>query len=469
MPSLVDALNGRMPRLQRWCTPTLLPAATTVDDPYRSEVSCSVDELGDPLARTGAFARLEALAARGQGADGSLLGVHGSTGGNWVIARALALQAPGATVLVARDCHQSVIHACQAFGLTVAFLPGGWHEPTHTLLAPTAQEVRDELAAAAPPAALWLTSPGYDGAIADVAALAEAARAGADDPIVAVDEAWGAHLEALGLPGALRAGADVTVRSMHKLGGALAQTAVVAWAGARLDPRLLELAWRQYTTTSPSYGLLANLEAALHGLASPSGAAQLRRAVALAVELRERLAALGIDCLREDDLPAERVHAVDPLKVTAAVPDGLAAARGLARHGVIVEKAGLASVTFVAAYHLDDEAPARVVDALQDVLAEGTGTGTADRHRPGNLVAGLPRRPREPGPAQAREARAPAAAVGAVSAETIEAYPPGIPILVDGFEITAGAVEHLRALAAGGAQVIATDPTLRTVQVRALS
>jgi len=462
--SLVDALNGRLPRLQRWCTPTLLPAADTVADPYLSEASCSVDELGDPLARTGAFAALEALAARGQGADGCLLGVHGSTGGNWVIARALALQAPGATVLVARDSHQSVIHACQAFGLTVAFLPGGWHEPTDTLLASTPQEVSGELADGPPPTALWLTSPGYDGAVADVAALAEAARRSDADLVVVVDEAWGAHLEALGLTGALRAGADVTVRSMHKLGGALAQTAVVAWRGTRLDPGLLEMAWRQYTTTSPSYGLLANLEAALQGLDSPRGAAQLARAVGLAAELRERLAALGITCLTAADLPAQRALAFDPLKVTAAVPDGLAVARGLACRGVIAEKAGLASVTFVAAYHLDDEAPALVAETLRAVVAEG-GPGPNGR-RNENLVADLPRRARELGPARGRESRDLTAAVGAVAGETVEAYPPGIPILVDGFAITAGAVDHLQALAGGGAQVIATDPALRTVQVR---
>ncbi|HEV2770729.1 MAG TPA: hypothetical protein VGV40_11140 [Solirubrobacteraceae bacterium] len=465
MTSLVDALNGRMPRLQRWCTPTLLPAATTVDDPYRSEVSCSVDELGDPLARTGAFARLEALAAEGQGADGSLLGVHGSTGGNWVIARALALQAPGATVLLARDCHQSVVHACQAFGLTVAFLPAGWHPATQTLLAPTADEIRDELAGSPPVSAVWATSPGYDGAIADVRALAAAAREADDHLVVVVDEAWGAHLEALGLEGALRAGADVTVRSMHKVGGALAQTAVMAWRGARLDPRLLEQAWRQYTTTSPSYGLLANLEAALLGLDSPQGATQLRRAVGLAAELRERLTGLGVPCLSARELPAGRARSIDPLKVTAAVADGLAVARGLARHGVIAEKAGLGSVTLVAAYHLDDDAPARVAEALEAVLADGAGEPLG--RWTANLVADLPRRPREPGPARAREARELGAAVGAVAGETVEAYPPGIPILVDGFEITGGAVDHLRALRAGGAQVIATDPALRTVQIRA--
>jgi lysine decarboxylase len=155
---------------------------------------------------------------------------------------------------------------------------------------------------------------------------------------------------------------------------------------------------------------------------------------------------------------------VDPLKVTAAVPDGLAVARGLARHGVIVEKAGLAGVTFVAAYHLDDDAPALVAEALEAVLAEGT--PGANGRGPRELVADLPRRASEPGPARGREVRDLAAAVGAVAGETVEAYPPGIPILVDGFEITVGAVEHLRALAAGGAQVIATDPTLGTLQVR---
>jgi len=131
---------------------------------------------------------------------------------------------------------------------------------------------------------------------------------------------------------------------------------------------------------------------------------------------------------------------------------------------VIAEKASLASVTFVAAYHLDDDAPELVAGALETVMAEGV--HDLNGGRTGNLLADLPRRARDSGPAREREPRDLAAAVGAVAGETVEAYPPGIPILVDGFEITAGAVDHLRALAAAGAQVIATDPALRTVQVR---
>jgi len=106
---------------------------------------------------------------------------------------------------------------------------------------------------------------------------------------------------------------------------------------------------------------------------------------------------------------------------------------------------------------------------VAEALEAGLAAGTVDpRERPsGNLVADLPRRPAQPGPARARATRELDAAAGAVAGETVEAYPPGIPILVDGFEITAGALDHLRALRAGGAQVIATDPALRTVQVRA--
>jgi arginine decarboxylase len=71
--------------------------------------------------------------------------------------------------------------------------------------------------------------------------------------MVIVDEAWGGHLDFhRELPrSAMAAGADVCVRSTHKLAGGLQQTGLIHWREGRADSELME-AYREYVTTSPS-------------------------------------------------------------------------------------------------------------------------------------------------------------------------------------------------------------------------
>ena len=54
------------------------------------------------------------------------------------------------------------------------------------------------------------------------------------------------------------AGADVCVQSTHKLAGGLQQTGLIHWREGRVDSELMEEAYREYVTTSPSYHLLAS-------------------------------------------------------------------------------------------------------------------------------------------------------------------------------------------------------------------
>ena len=58
------------------------------------------------------------------------------------------------------------------------------------------------------------------------------------------------------------------------------------------------------------------------------------------------------------------------------------------------------------------------------------------------------------------------AAVGRVSAELVAPYPPGIPVLAPGEEVTLDAVEALRAAVAAGSRIAyAADPTGHTLDV----
>ena len=57
-------------------------------------------------------------------------------------------------------------------------------------------------------------------------------------------------------------------------------------------------------------------------------------------------------------------------------------------------------------------------------------------------------------------------AVGRVSAELVAPYPPGIPVLAPGEEVTLDAVDALRAARDAGSRIAyAADPTVRTLDV----
>jgi lysine decarboxylase len=55
--------------------------------------------------------------------------------------------------------------------------------------------------------------------------------------------------------------------------------------------------------------------------------------------------------------------------------------------------------------------------------------------------------------------------VGRIAAEQVELYPPGIPLVLEGYEVTGDAVAYLRAAAGEGATIIARDPSLKTLRV----
>ena len=57
-------------------------------------------------------------------------------------------------------------------------------------------------------------------------------------------------------------------------------------------------------------------------------------------------------------------------------------------------------------------------------------------------------------------------AVGRVCAELVAPYPPGVPVLAPGEQVTAEVVDSLRQARADGARIAyAADPTLTTLQV----
>ena len=217
-----------------------------------------------------------------------MFSVHGSSGSNWIVLRVLALERSDALVLVARNIHHSVINALKAFGLDFRFLPTPYEPRFEALLPPSVEQVRLGLAPLPGGARRALHEP-------DLRGPGRATRPPSPTPSTRRRSTrWSSSTR----PGAgtctstpscrrsaMAAGADVCVQSTHKLAGGLQQTGLIHWREGRVDSELMEEAYREYVTTSPSYHLLASADAAVRTLAA-QGESALGAAIARTRELK---------------------------------------------------------------------------------------------------------------------------------------------------------------------------------------
>lgn len=409
-----------------------------------------------------------ALAADAWGAERAWFLTNGASQGN--LAVCLALRELGTSVVVQRSVHSSVVDGLALSGLGARF---AHPEVDHALGAAhgvTAAALAEALAAEPGAAAAFVVSPSYFGAVADVAALAAVAH-DAGVPLV-VDEAWGPHLGFHpGLPArALSAGADLVVSSTHKLGGSLTQSAMLhlgrgPWAERLEAP--VDRAFRTLQSTSASALLMYSLDVARRRLVV-AGHADIGRSLAAADAIRAGVAGAGRFALVDDRfLASPGVLAVDPLRVVVDVRagglSGHEARRALAdRHRIHLEMATDAVVVGVIGAGAVPDVD-RVVAAFADLPG-----GVPDAPAPPDLP--------EPGPAalSVREARfAPSELVpsrvapGRVAADSLAAYPPGIPNALPGEVLTAETVAFLQRVAASPAGHVrgAIDPAVSVIRV----
>jgi lysine decarboxylase len=384
--------------------------------------------------------RALALAAEAWGARRTWFMTNGASMGNHAVC--LALRALGRQVLMQRSVHSSAVDGVILAGLEPRFVaPTIDHElgVAHGIAPETL-----ERALAADPSidAVYLVSPSYFGAVADVGRLARIAHAAG--ALLVVDEAWGAHFgfhPALP-PNALSLGADVVVSSTHKTVGSLTQSAMLHLGDgpfADLLERPLARGAHLLQSTSSSALLYASLDLARQRIAS-AGERLLDDLLRTVGALREQIRAIdGFDVVDDAFLRHPDVVAIDPLHVVIDCH----------RRGLTGYELG---ARLVASENVDLEA----VSLRGAVALFGVGEGgTADAERLLAALRRVPWRTSAAGPSRARgplwgEAVLPPreaflhptevvpaeAAVGRLSAATIAAYPPGIPNLLPGERIT---------------------------------
>jgi len=410
-----------------------------------------VPGLDDLHAPRGAIKRAQELAARAFGAEESFFLVNGSSAG--IMAMLGAVCNPGDEIIVPRNCHRSVTAGLILSGAVPVYLPPPVLPSFGIPLGIRARDVEEALEKHPRAKAVLVVTPSYYGICSDLAPIASAAHS-RDIPLL-VDGAHGPHLGFHpALPaGALAAGADLVVHSTHKVLTSLTQSSLLHRQGRRIDRERLAHMLRLVQTSSPSYLLMASLDACRRQLAL-EGRMLLDRLLALAREVRERIGTLpGLAVLGPEDLC--RDFALDPTRLTVNVQGagfgGPEAAAFLREQGVQPEMADPANVVFILTVG-DDAATAEGLVGALAALAAARKPGRGSRKVPEALPLPPLRLPPREAVFAPRERVPLARARNRIAGEEIVPYPPGIPLLNPGEEITPEVIEAFAELRAAGVE-----------------
>ena len=448
-PGLVEALGERALALD-------IPALTP-----------GIDQGPEPTP----FGQAQLMAAEAWGARRSWFLVNGASQGNHVALLTLAHK--GRELVVQRNAHSSTIDALVVSGMRPAFVAPEIDPELYIAHCITPEALAEALDATPGAVGATVVSPTYFGAVADVEGLAQVCHA-RGLPLI-VDESWGAHFPFhpdLPVP-ALSLGADLVVSSTHKVVGSVTQSAMVHLGeGDRIDAEVVDRCVTLLESTSPSSLLSGSLDAARR-LAVTRGPELLSRTMAGLREIRAAVREVpGLDVLDERLVGAPGVHAYDPLRVVIDVRGTDCSGYELAgrvreRHDLFLELAG--ENVIVAVFGMAEDVAAsggRLVAALREELRSLPQPGGRIREAfapppPWGELVMIPREaflgPQEIIPA--------VDSVGRVAAESLAAYPPGIPNVLPGERLTVETLDYVRrALEAGGSLRGASDRELRTIR-----
>jgi len=344
--------------------------------------------LDDLFASSGPIERAQALAAQAFGSERAFFLVGGASAG--VVAALWSALSDGDVLALARTSHRSAVSALLLSGAAPLWARGSYEAPCYVPIAVSADKL---LARASPlnPDCILVTSPTYEGLLADSAgaAMARSVRAQApprtsagpvpagDRPTIVVDEAHGAHMYFLDTATATASAAasasarlnpapaldqdiDACIHGAHKTLGSLTGTGILHLKGRRLDPGRVNQALLTIQTSSPSYLMMASLDLARRDMVM-NGRRWLAEVVAEAGAARQGLTSAGIEFCRLDQ-PS------DPTRLIVGSAQFGMTGRGLftrlREQGVQAEQAGLLYVLFVFSIGDSPGSGLRLVEAL---------------------------------------------------------------------------------------------------------
>ena len=394
---------------------------------------------------SGAIMESEQLAAELWGSDYAHFLVNGTTCGNE--AMILSTVCEGEKICIPRNAHKSSLYGLILSGAEPVYIMPEVEDEFGLHGGITVSQVEAMFAENPDCKGMLIVSPTYYGVTSDIEGIAKVChRNGA---VLMVDEAHGAHCYfGDDLPkGAIEAGADICVQSIHKVAGSFTQSSIIHIKSNLIDHNRVKNNLMMVQSSSPSYLLMTSLDLARHEMAM-NGRENINCAYALSNEARERINKIShIACAGTELIKTAGIDNLDLTRLTISAAELGITGYELERilfneYNIDVELSDYRNVLVIVTYANEKSDLDRLIASLEDISLKRSG-GTP-------LPKGFDFLKEYKCVMSPREAYfAPKMTVdwkdaqGHVAGEMITPYPPGIPIIYPGELITREVWEYI--------------------------
>ena len=438
-------------------------------DVFRADLT-ELAELDNLFTPESAILAAQELAAAAFGAEKTYFLVNGSTCG--IEAAIIATCGINDKIIMPRNVHSSVIYGLILSGAIPIFINPEYDENLDIAHSIKPEDLKATLAQHPDAKAVLMVYPTYYGVCGDLKSIAQITHQ-YNIPLI-VDEAHGAHFHFHPhLPtSALTAGADLTIQSIHKTLGAMTQASMLHIQGNRINIDRLNKALQLVQSTSPSFILLASLDAARQQMAV-NGEILMFQTLQLAEIARIEISQIpGLSVLEIPQINKNGFFDLDKTRLTVNVANleitGFVAEDMLNEMGVTPEFSSLQNLTFIISLGNNKSDIGELVQGFKKLtqIPQLTSRYKICKYNNDAIIDHvLCISPREAFFADS-ETLPLEKTVNRICAENICPYPPGIPVLMPGELITKTALEYLQKIQSSGGFISGcVDSNLQTVKV----
>lgn len=438
------------------------------ENPFKIDVTVFklVDSLHHP---TGPIKKAQELVADAYESHASFFSIHGTSGA--IQAMILAVVNDGDKIIVPRNVHKSVTSGIILSGAVPVFMEPEIDKKLGIAHGVKPETVEKTLKENPDAKAVLIINPTYYGVATDIKKIADIVHS-YDIPLI-VDEAHGPHLafsEKLPMS-ALKAGADICAQSTHKIIGSLTQGSLLHVKSKYVDPKRAQQILNLMQTTSPSYIIMASLDCARRQIAL-EGKDLLQKTIELCKYTRDEINKIpGFYCFGEEVLGKPGSYSFDPTKLTISSRElgitGFELDMILAdKYHIQMELSDFYNVLAVGSFGDTKEGMDRLLSALKEISNDYY--GKKESVQDFLDIPAIPRKILNPREAfYSDKISIPLnESIGKISGEFLLAYPPGIPVLCPGEEITQEVVDYVHDLKRANLYVQGTeDLTVENIKI----
>jgi len=352
----------------------------------------------------------------------------------------------GDQIIMPRNVHKSAINALVVCGAAPVYVNPGTNKKIGISLGMSLQNVAETIKQNPDAKAVFVNNPTYYGICSNLNKIVELAHE--NNMLVLVDEAHGTHFyfDENQPISAMSAGADAAAISMHKTGGSLTQSSILA-CGKNIDTGYMRQIINLMQTTSGSYLLLVSLDLARKNMAL-NGKELVKKTIEYAEYARSEINKIGgYYAYSKELINGDDIYDFDLTKLSVYTREiGLAGKEvyDILRdeYDIQIELGDIGNIIAIISAGDRMFEIERLIAALSEIkrlyAKDKTGMLEHEYISPTVRIA-----PQEAFYADCKNILI-ETGIGKISGDFVMCYPPGIPILAPGEEITKDIIDYIK-------------------------